>query len=45
MPGTDGISAAADLRERQPATRVLVLTTYADEDAILPALRAGAGGT
>ena len=44
MPGTDGIAATADLRERQPATRVLVLTTYADEDAIVPALRAGARG-
>ena len=44
MPGTDGISATADLRERLPATRVLVLTTYADEDAIVPALRAGARG-
>ena len=44
MPGTDGITATADLRERQPATRVLVLTTYADEDAIVPALRAGARG-
>ena len=45
MPGTDGITATADLRERQPATRVLVLTTYADEDAIVPALRRGPGGT
>ena len=44
MPGTDGITATADLRERQPAARVLVLTTYADEDAIVPALRAGARG-
>jgi DNA-binding NarL/FixJ family response regulator len=44
MPGTDGITATADLRERQPATRVLVLTTYADEDAVVPALRAGARG-
>ena len=44
MPGTDGISATADLRERLPATRVLVLTTYADEDAIVPALRSGARG-
>ena len=44
MPGTDGIAATADLRERLPATRVLVLTTYADEDAIVPALRAGAQG-
>jgi DNA-binding NarL/FixJ family response regulator len=44
MPGTDGIAATADLRERLPAARVLVLTTYADEDAIVPALRAGAQG-
>src|SRR5436190_20694105 len=44
MPGTDGIAATADLRERLPATRVLVLTTYADEDAIVPALQAGARG-
>ena len=44
MPGTDGITATADLRERQPAARVLVLTTYADQDAIVPALRAGARG-
>jgi DNA-binding NarL/FixJ family response regulator len=44
MPGTDGIAATADLRERQPAARVLVLTTYADEDAIVPALQAGARG-
>ena len=44
MPGTDGIAATADLRQRLPATRVLVLTTYADEVAIVPALRAGARG-
>ena len=42
MPGTDGIAATAQLRERLPAARVLVLTTYADQDAILPALQAGA---
>jgi DNA-binding NarL/FixJ family response regulator len=44
MPGTDGIEATEQLRQRLPATRVLVLTTYADEAAILPALRAGALG-
>jgi DNA-binding NarL/FixJ family response regulator len=44
MPGTDGITATAQLRERLPAARVLVLTTYADDDTILPALRAGALG-
>ena len=44
MPGTDGIAATADLRDRLPAVRVLVLTTYADQDAIVPALQAGARG-
>jgi DNA-binding NarL/FixJ family response regulator len=44
MPGVDGIAATAALRERAPAARVLVLTTYADQDAILPALQAGARG-
>jgi DNA-binding NarL/FixJ family response regulator len=44
MPDLDGIAATALLCERLPAARVLVLTTYADEDAIVPALRAGAKG-
>jgi DNA-binding NarL/FixJ family response regulator len=44
MPGTDGITATADLRQRLPAARVLVLTTYADQAAIVPALQAGARG-
>jgi len=44
MPGVDGIAATADLRERLPAARVLVLTTYAEQDAIVPALQAGARG-
>ena len=44
MPGVDGIAATADLRQRLPDVRVLVLTTYADEDTVLPALRAGALG-
>jgi DNA-binding NarL/FixJ family response regulator len=44
MPGTDGITATAELRRRLPAARVLVLTTYADQDTILLALQAGALG-
>ena len=44
MPDLDGIAATAQLRERLPAAQVLVLTTYADEDAIVRALRAGARG-
>ena len=44
MPDVDGIAATADLRDRLPGARVLVLTTYADDDSILPALEAGARG-
>jgi DNA-binding NarL/FixJ family response regulator len=44
MPGLDGATATAQVRERLPGTQVLVLTTYADEAAILSALRAGALG-
>ena len=44
MPEVDGITATAQLRDRLPSARVLVLTTYADDDTILPALRAGAQG-
>src|SRR5262249_32001030 len=44
MPGRDGIAATAQLRDQLPSARVLVLTTYADDDTILPALRAGARG-
>jgi DNA-binding NarL/FixJ family response regulator len=44
MPGMDGTAATAQLRDRLPSARVLVLTTYADDDTIVPALRAGARG-
>jgi DNA-binding NarL/FixJ family response regulator len=44
MPGTDGIEATAVLRDRLPDVAVLVLTTYADESSVIPALRAGAKG-
>ncbi len=44
MPVLDGAAATAQLRERAPGTRVLILTTYADDSSILPALRAGAAG-
>src|SRR5437763_16920610 len=44
MSGTDGIAATSDQRHRLPAARVMVLTTYADEDAVVPALQAGARG-
>jgi len=44
MPRVDGIEAIKRMREVAPATRVIVLTSFADEDRMLPAVRAGAVG-
>jgi two-component system, NarL family, response regulator LiaR len=44
MPRLDGVAALRILRERVPAARVLVLTSFLDDDKLLPALRAGAAG-
>ena len=44
MPRCDGVKATRLLRERVPETRVVVLTTYADDRSVIDALRAGARG-
>ncbi|HEV3390043.1 MAG TPA: response regulator transcription factor [Solirubrobacteraceae bacterium] len=44
MPRLDGVEATRRIREAQPDTEIVVLTTHADEDSILDALRAGARG-
>ena len=44
MPGMDGAQATAAIRSRYPATQVVVLTTYADDESIIAALSAGAAG-
>jgi DNA-binding NarL/FixJ family response regulator len=44
MPRVDGIEATRRLREREPNVRVIALTTYADDESVLGALRAGARG-
>ena len=44
MPHVDGIDATRRVRAAHPATQVVVLTTYADDESILDALRAGAIG-
>jgi DNA-binding NarL/FixJ family response regulator len=44
MPELDGAGVTATLAQRASDVRVLILTTFADDDAILPALRAGAVG-
>jgi DNA-binding NarL/FixJ family response regulator len=44
MPRLDGIEATRRLRERDPDARVIALTTFADDESVLGALRAGARG-
>ncbi len=44
MPELNGAEVTAVLAEQAPTVRVLILTTYDDDDAVLPALRAGAAG-
>jgi NarL family two-component system response regulator LiaR len=44
MPGVGGIEAIRRLRELRPETRVLVLTSFLDDDKLFPAVRAGAAG-
>jgi DNA-binding NarL/FixJ family response regulator len=44
MPGCDGVTATARITAEHPGTRVVVLTTYADDESIIGALQAGALG-
>jgi DNA-binding NarL/FixJ family response regulator len=44
MPDLDGIDATNEITARSPHSRVLVLTTFEDDDYIFNALRAGASG-
>ena len=44
MPRLDGVGGHAGARERVPGARVIVLTSFLDDDKLLPALRAGAAG-
>ena len=44
MPGTDGLTATTTLTRESPGIAVLVLTTYADDASVFPALQAGARG-
>ena len=44
MPGCDGVAATARITAEHPGTRVVVLTTYADDESIIRALQAGALG-
>ncbi|MFF2045501.1 response regulator [Kitasatospora sp. NPDC058170] len=44
MPRVDGVEATRRIRAGHPETEVVVLTTYADDDSLFPALQAGARG-
>jgi DNA-binding NarL/FixJ family response regulator len=44
MPKLDGVGAMRELRIQAPASRVIVLTSFLDDDRLLPAIQAGAAG-
>jgi len=44
MPQMDGIQATLKIRECSPHSRIIILTSFGEEDKVLPAIRAGAQG-
>ena len=44
MPGMDGIEATRKITAERPSTRILVLTSFAADDKVFPAVKAGALG-
>ena len=44
MPVKDGISAIREIKARHPATEIVALTSFIEEDKVVAALEAGAAG-
>ena len=44
MPKLDGVAAMRELRAGAPESRVIVLTSFLDDERLLPAIQAGAAG-
>ncbi len=44
LPDGSGVEACREIRSERPETKVLMLTSYADEDAVLASIMAGAVG-
>jgi DNA-binding NarL/FixJ family response regulator len=44
MPGLDGVGAMRRLHQAAPRSRVIVLTSFLDDERLMPAIEAGAAG-
>ncbi|WP_043982776.1 response regulator [Priestia megaterium] len=44
MPVLDGIEATKELKKQAPHIQVMILTSFSDQDHVIPALEAGASG-
>ncbi|MEH7307016.1 response regulator transcription factor [Neobacillus drentensis] len=44
MPEMDGIQATKIIKEQQPEIKIMMLTSFSDQDHVIPALEAGASG-
>lgn len=44
MPRKDGIEAIGEIKEEDPGARILVLTSFAEDDKVFPAIKVGAQG-
>jgi NarL family two-component system response regulator LiaR len=44
MPELDGVEATRKIRAASPSTKVIVLTSFADDEKVFPAIKAGAAG-
>jgi NarL family two-component system response regulator LiaR len=42
MPNMDGVDATSRIKQQQPATHVIILTSFLDDERVVPAIRAGA---
>ncbi len=42
MPNMDGVEATAAIKQQRPGTHVIVLTSYVDDERVVPAIKAGA---
>ena len=44
MPEMDGIQATKIIKEEEPSIKIMILTSFSDQDHVIPALEAGASG-